>query len=205
MLRLATAGLFLAAAACVSGCGFTGNLRLDPGFASFRAPSTIQHVDREFALSLGPVPLRLATMISRPILRDEPWITDTLKTVRAVRVYAYEIDGGHERVRAHIERTQDELIMDGWEAIVAVREDGGLVKALVMPLEDEMMRGIVVMYQDGEDLVLVNVIGKFRPETLATVMDELGIEMPKIEIEVPESDVPEFEMSAVDVAAALAR
>jgi hypothetical protein len=186
MARATTAGLILAASVFVTGCGFTGNLRMDPGFASFRAPSRIQHTDREFALSLGPIPLRLATMISRPILRDEPWVTDTLKTVRAVRVYAYEIDGGQEPVQAHIERTKDQLIADGWEAIVAVREDGGLVRALVMPLEEEMMRGIVVMYQDGEDLVLVNVIGKFRPETIATVMDGLGIEMPPIEIEMPQ-------------------
>jgi Domain of unknown function (DUF4252) len=188
------AGLIVAAAAFVTGCGFTGNLRLDPGFASFRAPSTIHQVDREFALSLGPIPLRLATMISRPILRDEPWITDTLKSVRAVRVYAYEVDGGHERVQAHIERTKDELVTEGWEAIVAVREDGGLVRALVMPLEEEMVRGIVVMYQDDEDLVLVNVIGKIRPEMLATVMDGLDIEMPEIEIELPEIEMPEVDV-----------
>ena len=185
-MALFTRAGILAAAACIAGCGFTGNLRMDPGFASFRAPSTMRHVDREFALSLGPIPLRLATMISRPILRDEPWITDTLKTVRAVRVYAYEIDDGPERVQAHIERTKDQLVTDGWESIVAIREDEGFVKALVMPVEHEMLRGIVVMYQDGDDLVLINVIGKFRPETIAKAMDGLGIEMPKMHIEMPE-------------------
>jgi hypothetical protein len=56
-----------------------------------------------------------------------------------------------------------------------------------MPLEQEMMmRGIVVMYHGGDDLVLVNVIGKFRPETIATATDGLGIEMPQMHIEMPE-------------------
>jgi len=49
-----------------------------------------------------------------------------------------------------------------------------------------MMRGIVVMYQDGDYLVLVNVIGKFRPEPIATATDGLGIEMPQMHIEMPE-------------------
>lgn len=70
--------------------------------------------------------------------------------------------------------------------LMLVRDDG-FVRALVMPLEQEMMmRGIVVMYHDGDDLVLVNVIGKFRPETIATATDGLGIEMPQMHIEMPE-------------------
>jgi hypothetical protein len=182
MSRFADWLVLVLAALALSACGFTGNLRADPGFASFRTPSTLGSADRQFGLSLGPVPLRLATMISRPIFKDEdPWIPATLKSVRAVRVYSYEIDGDDDRVREHIEVTRGELVADGWVPIVAVREDGGLVAALVMP-RDPDIRGLVVMYEEDDDLVLVNVIGNIAPETLGTLMAGLDIELPVIEI-----------------------
>lgn len=183
MRGLARRLVFIPAVLTLSACGFTGNLRTDPGFASFRTPSTLRTADRQFGLSLGPVPLRLATMISRPILGDdEPWIPETLKSVRAVRVYTYEIGGGGDRVREHIERTRGALVADGWESVAAVREDGGLVAALVMLRAPDLVRGVVVMYEQDDDLVLVNVIGKITPATLGTLMTALEIELPVIEI-----------------------
>ena len=173
----------VAAVPALAACGFTGNLRTDPGFASFGTPSTLRGADREFGVSLGPVPLRLATMISRPLLgKDEPWIPETLKSVRAVRVYSYEIDGGDDRVGEHIEATRSELVADGWQSIVAVREDGGLVAALVMPRAPDVIRGLVVMYEEDADLVLVNVIGKITPETLDTLMTGLDLDLPVLSI-----------------------
>lgn len=172
----------IAAALALSACGFTGNLRMNPGFASFRTPSTVPGTDRTFALSLGPVPLRLATMISRPLLADdEPWIPETLAAVRAVRVYAYEV-GDDYRAYLQLEETRDDLVDDGWEPIAVVREDGGLVAALVMPREDEAIRGLVVIVQEDEELVLVNVIGNMTPETFNVLMEGLDIELPIIEI-----------------------
>ena len=142
----------------------------------------MRDAERAFALSLGPVPIRLATMISRPILKEDPWIPDTMKSIRAVRVYMYEIDGDKETVRMHIETTKGELETDSWEPIVAVREDGGHVSALVMPRELDSIRGLVVMYQDDEELVLVNIIGNIKPATFSTLMTEFDIEIPIIEI-----------------------
>lgn len=175
---------FALACAALSACGFTGNLRGNPGFASFGAPSTMVEADRQFALSLGPVPMRLATMISRPILDNEDeWISDTLSDVRAVRVYVYEVAGKVERVVEHMETTRGRLAKDGWDQIVAVREDGGLVTALVMHDEPRLVRGIVVMYEEHDELVLVNVIGKIEPETFSRIMEALDFKMPAIEIE----------------------
>ena len=166
----------------LSACGFTGNLRMDPGFASFRTPSTVPGTDRDFALSLGPVPMRLATMLSRRMIDDEPWIAETLGSIRAVRVYTYEVgrDGG--RINEHIETTRAALAEDGWESVVAVREDGGLVSALVMPGDTHEIKGLVVMFQDDEDVTLVNVIGRLEPSTFNTLMAGLEIEAPAMRL-----------------------
>jgi len=78
-----------------------------------------------------------------------------------------------------MERQTQELRAEGWRAVIAVREDGGLVQALVMPDQtSNVIQGFVVLYQDPEDLVLVNVIGCLQPETCGTLMDELDIEVP---------------------------
>ena len=50
------------------GCGITGNLRGDPGYAPFESPGLF-NTDRVFALSLGPVPLRLARQDDNHILK----------------------------------------------------------------------------------------------------------------------------------------
>jgi hypothetical protein len=176
----------LPALLALSACGFTGNLRGSSGFASFRTPSTMIETDRQFALSLGPIPLRLATMISRPILdEDDEWISDVLSNVRAVRVYVYEIEGKTDRVIEHLDTTRGALILDGWEQLAAIREDGGLVTALVMHDKPALVSGIVVMYEEDEQLVLVNLIGDIEPATFGLIMDALDIGVPLIEIEEP--------------------
>jgi hypothetical protein len=168
----------LLAVAVLSACGFTGNLRMNPGFASFGTPSTLHGADRKLALSFGPIPIRLATLMSRPFLREEKWIPATLKDIRAVRVYSYELDSDPATIEEHLEATSDELIDEGWSRVAVVREDGGLVSALTRQEETTAIRGLVVMFNDEEQLVLVNVIGKLEPETVVFALEELGVEFP---------------------------
>jgi hypothetical protein len=59
-----------------------------------------------------------------------------------------------------------------------VREDGGLVSALTRQEETTAIRGLVVMFNDEEQLVLVNVIGELEPETVVFALEELGVEFP---------------------------
>jgi len=181
--RISRAMCLIPAFLALASCGFTGNLRGNPGFASFRTPSTLREAEREFGISLGPIPLRLATMLSRPILDDEDeWISDTLSAVRAVRVYVYELDGETGRVIEHLTETRDNLVIDGWEPIAAIREDGKLVEALVKHDSPDVIRGIVVMLEEDEELVLVNVIGHIRPENFNDIMEGLEIDIPPVSI-----------------------
>lgn len=184
--RISFVVCILPALLALAACGFTGNLRGNPGFAAFGVPSTLPEADRQFGISLGPIPLRLATMVSRPIFNDdEDWIPDALSDVRAVRVYIYDIDGDLNRVIDHMDATRSKLIVDGWDQLAAIRDDGGLVTALVMHDRPETVRGVVVMYEEDQELVLVNVIGKIRPETFSGLMEGMDIEIPIMEIKDP--------------------
>src|SRR5690606_8395317 len=99
------------ALAALAGCGITGNLRMNPGFASF-SPG-LPDTDRELALSLGVLPLKIAKVLTN----DDPEIAGILASLKAVRVYIYEVDGDPMRVRSHIERTRGRLVDRGWESV----------------------------------------------------------------------------------------
>lgn len=154
----------------LAGCGITGNLRMNRGYAAFASPAAAD-ADRQLGLSLGAVPI----WIARKIMHDDPEISAVLRSLKAVRVYIYDVNGDAARVRERIELTRARLLDDGWDAVVAVRDDGEFATALVRMDEPDRIRGLAVMLVDAEEVVLINLIGDIRPETFALVMDEIGL------------------------------
>jgi hypothetical protein len=142
----------------LTACGITGNLRLDPGYAAFKSPG-ILNSDREFALSLGPLPLWLL----RKGAEDDP--DDIFQDLDAIRFYCYEIEGGSEKVRTRMEATAADLIEKGWAPMAAVREDGGLVSVLAKQDRDQI-RGLAIIIHEDSELVLLNLIGRIQPRGL---------------------------------------
>jgi hypothetical protein len=162
-------------------CGILGNFRHDPGYAAFGSPG-IEDTDRDLALSLGPVPVGLGRLASHFVLRDEPELSKVLVGVRAVRVYTYEVKGDLTRVQGRMDAMRADLVHKGWQQIVAVRDDGELVSALVRMEGVERIRGLVVIVQDDEDLTLVNVIGNIRPENFGAMMAALDVDVPSMSV-----------------------
>ena len=139
-------------------CGITGNLRLNPGYAAFKSPGILSS-NREFALSLGPLPLWLL----KKGAEDDP--DDIFQDLDAIRFYCYEVEDGSEKVTKRIEATAADLIGKGWTPIAAVREDGGLVSVLAKRDRDQIRGLAIIIYEDSE-LVLLNLIGRIQPERL---------------------------------------
>jgi len=162
-------------------CGILGNLRLDQGYAAFRSPGA-EDAHRDFALSLGPVPVRLSRIAARFVFRDEPELRKMLVGVRAVRVYTYEVKGDMTRVLARMDEMRADLVHKGWQQIVAVRDDGELVRALIKMQGEDRIRGMAVIVQDDEQLTLVNVIGNIRPENFGAMMAALDIDVPSMSV-----------------------
>lgn len=167
----------VSACALLANCGILGNFRGNPGYASFGSPG-IQDTDRELALSLGPLPLKLA----RWITDDDPEIAALLDGLKAVRVYTYEVDGDALRVAGRMDDVRDRLVKQGWNQIVAVRDDGEHVTALVR-MKAGAIRGLAVVVQDDEELVLVNVIGNIKPENFSSMMATLDIDLPHMMVQ----------------------
>jgi hypothetical protein len=177
MLRLT---LTVCGLALLSGCGITGNFRNDPGYAEFGSPGLLD-TDREFGLSLGPLPLGIA----RWVMDDDEEFGPMLKELRAVRVYTYEVAHDPEDVARRVKDMQSGLVADGWLTIVTVREDDELVSVLLQPAEHGRNgnRGLAVIVQDPSEVVLVNLIGNVRLDLFAEYMVDLDVELPRIEID----------------------
>ena len=162
----------------LAGCGFSGNLRNEPGFADFDSPGLLD-ADLEFALSLGPVPLRFA----RKFVDDDPEASAILDQLSAIRLRVYEINANPENVRRKMGQATDRLIEEGWTTVVTVREDDELALVLVWMDEEDEIRGMAVIAQDASELVFVNLIGRIRPELFGTYMAEFDITAPDIKID----------------------
>jgi hypothetical protein len=154
-------------------CTILGDLRLDAGYAAFGSPG-IRDTNRHLALSLGPLPLKLASYAT---YRDAE-LSTLLGGVWAVRVYEYEVDGDAGRVRRRIDAVRDSLLGDGWAQPVAIRTDDELAFVLVKWAEPGEIRGVAFAAQDDENLILANVMGPIRPETLGALMAELDRRLP---------------------------
>jgi hypothetical protein len=156
----------------VAGCGITGNFRHDPGYANFDSLKWVG-TDREVAVSLGPLPLKLA----RLVLSDEPELEPFLAELRGVRVYTYEALRDAERAARHVDELQRELVADGWLKVVAVRDGDERTSVLLRPGKRGGNRGLAVIVQEPSELVLVNLIGNVRLDYLTGYLAELDVDV----------------------------
>jgi hypothetical protein len=171
--------LFVAASLALAGCGITGNFRNDPGYAAFgyQGPGT----ERDLGLSLGPLPLGMARLFMN-VTDIGPDVRPMMQGLRAARVYVYTVDDA-ERVAQRIAATQSDLIADGWFPVVRIHDDGERVAVLTHADKRGDLRGMAVIVQDSEDLVLVNLIGDIHPEQFNAYMAAVGVDAPTVDID----------------------
>lgn len=185
LVRIASACV---GASLLAGCGVSGNFRHEPGYAEFDASGPLA-ANREIGLSFGPLPLALA----RLVLDDEPEIKSALRELRGVRVEVYDAIHDGERVERQLHTIQAGLLDDGWVALASIRDDDSRVTVLLRPDTDgEGNRGLAVMVQEPDELVLVNLIGNVRLDQLASYMAELDVNVPGIDIDPRQLGVGRF-------------
>jgi hypothetical protein len=167
-----------ASALALGGCGITGNFRHDPGYADFGSLTRLE-ADSDFGLSLGPLPLQIAKWVSK----DDEDLDPLLRDLRAVRVYTLEGLADAEDVAAGVDELTAELARDGWLHVIALREECELTSVYLRPSGDFTHRGLTVIVQEPDEVVLVNLIGNINLDFINGYMAEVDVEMPPIEID----------------------
>lgn len=99
---------------------------------------------------------------------------DLAANLEEVNVYVYDVEPGQEDLfmDAMIDLA-DQLIFEGWEAAITVREHGNEYVRVLFKGEQEYLDGITVLAMDNE-AVFVNVSGRIDPETIAELIDKHG-------------------------------
>jgi hypothetical protein len=162
------------AAVLLGACGITAP-RSDEGFADLDSLGVFD-TDLRLALSVGPALLHFA---ARHVDND-PEAEALLRGLDGVRVRIYEVNGDGQRVARRLERMSKDLQADGWDPVALIREEGEQVHML-LKVGEEGIKGMVVMAADSEEeVVLVNLMGKLRPEMFGDVMVALEVDAPEV-------------------------
>ena len=159
----------------LTGCHITGERRQSAGYVDLEEMALVDG-RREVSISLGSLPIRLASFF----VEDE--LGDLLSDLDAVRIHIYKVSGNASR--GDLNLASDKLRIQGWEPLVAIRgRDADATEVLVRLGRRHSVAGLVVMTQDEEELVVINLIGDLRPERFRDYLDGLDVDGPEIEID----------------------
>jgi hypothetical protein len=167
-----------ASAFLFAGCGITGNFRHDPGYADFGSLTRLE-AESDFGLSLGPLPLQIAKWTTK----DDEDLGPLLRDLRAVRVYTFEGIADAADVAAGVDALTAKLAEEGWLNIIAVHEEGARTSVYLRPTGDFKHRGLTVIVQEPEEVVLVNLIGHINLDFINGYMTEVDVDIPPMEID----------------------
>ncbi|MFC1776382.1 DUF4252 domain-containing protein [Pseudomonadota bacterium] len=164
----------------LSSCGITAP-RSNEGFANLDSPG-MSETDRTMSLSLGPTTLRFAARF----LDEDPETQALLRSLDGVRVRIYEVHGDNERIAQNFEHMGSKLSKDGWSPVMLVREEGELVQMYAKPSGGHI-QGLTIVSADGDEVVVVNIMGDIDPAYYQDVMVALDVD-----------NVPDVQIAAVN-------
>ncbi len=176
LLAVAFAGLLLA------GCGLMAP-RSNDGYADLDSLG-MTDVDNTMTLSIWPTLLRFAAKH----VEDDPETQALLQGLDGVRVRIYEIDRNPERVAGRIERMSIKLQDQDWTPVALIQDEGEQTHML-MKVSGERICGLTVIAFDGEEAVVVNVMGDLRPEMFGDTMLALDVEAPEVQVAAVKEDI----------------
>lgn len=160
----------------LTACGITAP-RSNDGYANLDSPG-MSDTNRTMSISLGPTTLRFAARF----LDDDPETQALLRSLDGVRIRTYEVHGDVDRITQRFEHMGDKLYQDGWQPVMLIREEGELVQMYAMP-SDTGIQGLTIVSADGEEVVVINIMGDLDPRYYSDVMVALDVnDAPEVQI-----------------------
>jgi hypothetical protein len=116
--------------------------------------------DKEFALSLGPVTLGLARLVTALVPGGDE-ARSHLRDLSRVQVAIYNAQSVPPTGSLQMPGRMRRMLDDGWETAIRAREDDGVVWVLYR-VEGDAVRDLCVVALDDEELVLVKARGRLE-------------------------------------------
>jgi hypothetical protein len=114
----------------------------------------------------------LGILTRNPDLKE---IAGGLKSIEAV-VLDLGARGVADRAREALRETESRLLKEGWERIVLVRDEDGVVRILVLP-QDDKIQGLVVLILDHDDntMIFANMAGTVDLAAIEDLGEAFGV------------------------------
>jgi hypothetical protein len=116
--------------------------------------------DKEFAVSLGPVSLAFARLLTG-LVPDAREARGYLRDVSRIQIAVYETDGMPPVSSIHMPRRLQKLADEGWETAVKVREKDSVVWVMYK-IDGDTIRDMYVIVLDDSELVMVKARGRLE-------------------------------------------
>ena len=156
----------------------TGGMSNKTGYADMSFPNA-KGLHTKMILSIGPMaigPLRWAISRAQTANGEEPEEIhpdlELLTHLEGIRLRIYEVDSDRDVVHEAIEKSRKNLIKQGWELVVSVREESERV-LIMTESSEEKIHGLSVMVLDETEAVFVNVMGSFRPDEISAFISQM--------------------------------
>lgn len=126
-------------------------------------------------VNLGAPLLKFASVF---VDKEEPAVAEMMRNLKHVRV---NVVGFNDDTRAdtttRVRALRQELSKQGWTQIVTVQEPGKAedVAVFVKLNNEESIDGVVVTVLDGQQAVVVNVVGSIKPEQIAALGERFNV------------------------------
>ena len=119
----------------------------------------------------------LIAMVASIAQKAEPEVTDFIMGLKHIRVNVLGLTKENRKeMTTRIADIREKLDKTGWERIVTAIEKNQDVGIFLKMKDAKAVEGLCVTVIEGDQVVLVNIIGDIRPEKLSTVGERFNIE-----------------------------
>jgi len=110
---------------------------------------------------------------------EEPELSQLVEELESIRVRGADVEViGAEGVRSGIRSAAQKLTENGWTSMVRIRDDDEEVYIYFKEQAGEMM-GLTVLSLEGDEAMLINLVGKIDPAGLGSLAS--GLDLPQLE------------------------
>jgi hypothetical protein len=119
----------------------------------------------------------LIAMVASLTKKSEPEIAEVIEGLKQIRVNVIGIGKeNREDMKKKVSDIRDSLDKSGWERVVTAIEKNQDVGVYMRLKDAKTVEGVCVTVIEGNQVVLINVVGNIQPEKLAIVGERFNIE-----------------------------
>lgn len=154
-----------------------------PGYVDFGDFKELSDVEETVEVFIrGP----LLRFVSKATRNEDPNLADLLDGLLLIRVHVFEVTPDNEKQVADVIKSiSKKLEGKKWERMVRVRKQNEKAEIFTQFGKNDELTGLVVLgYEDRDEAVFVNIVGRIDPEQLGKLSGKFNIPtLDSVEIE----------------------